>query len=750
MSIKISDIKINKLNPILYNKTFEDKSIVLGLIDYLISKYSKIQSKYIYINSDRYKNIITELFPNLNFIDSKTKSNFKILIKSLDSGDVNINNINLIKKFNPKNIYCLPWFDYENPIIMYTNSSEKSDKFDKDKILDKLKNFSFNNRGNDNWDSNSENIILNNFIKKYSAWSISELTKYINKKFTNTVYIDKIIKKNIRVPELVPSYYNPMQYSIGTNNLMEFAIGTNQASQFSANQINQINQTNPIIQQTVPTVENKQIIKNRFIPIPIPLFNIGNNSLNNKIKNLYNKIDHLRKENDDILLSKNQKINKLIEDLKKSAEQIEKLQNVNTALKNQLEEKNKQIQELIKLRNNLILELLEKEQNIDELEKESEQQQLAIQNLTRERNEMQIQIDNLTRQKNDIERQRNILLADIQRLQNILREAEQEIGRLEQKNVRLQNRLREAEQENVRLQQENARLQQERNQLRQEIDQLRQELLNANQNNELLRQRIEVLERQIGNLEQQIGNLEQQIRALQIRIRSLETEIEEKNKQLRRQQEEIIRLNLELDEINRQNINLQEQLQRANMQIQDLLARLRVKDNQIADLNQLIRILQHDKRILEIAINDLNELNQTQQIQIQEKDVEIERLNVLLRQKNDQLEQLREQFALQTEHLEVQYDLIRRLQIELDELRRGSGRNNIQRLIDEFTRAWTHETDRNSSNLTPRQKKIRNQIYAEIIKKYPRLDLIIRDDWKPVHRGGSLNINEIETYFLDL
>jgi hypothetical protein len=74
MSIKISDIKINKLNPILYNKTFEDKSIVLGLIDYLISKYSKIQSKYIYINSDRYKNIITELFPNLNFIDSKNTS----------------------------------------------------------------------------------------------------------------------------------------------------------------------------------------------------------------------------------------------------------------------------------------------------------------------------------------------------------------------------------------------------------------------------------------------------------------------------------------------------------------------------------------------------------------------------------------------------------------------------------------------------------------------------------------------------
>jgi len=374
MSYKISNININKLNPGFYNKIFEDKSIILGLIDYITVKYDILQSKYIYINLERFKNIIVDLFPKLNFVKTEKTSDFKIFIKSLETGDVNINNINLIKKFDPKNIYCLPWFDYENPIIMYTSFPTSSNKFDKNKVLNKFKSFSFNNRGkyspkdiessyNDSWDIYIEDIILSNYINKFKSWSYEDLSKFINNMFTNTVYIDKIIKKKINVPVPTP-YYIPVPFQSNQNVEM---------TKIEKNNINPTIISSPVEKKLKELEKLNKELKNKIDDKDIEILNLNlkkelneyktlKNDLDKKnieINNFKNEIDKYKKQDEENtteltnITERNQKLVKELEDFKienkTNRQYIKELKKNKTDLLKCNEEKNKIEEELKKL-----------------------------------------------------------------------------------------------------------------------------------------------------------------------------------------------------------------------------------------------------------------------------------------------------------------------------------------------------------------------------------------------------------------
>jgi chromosome segregation ATPase len=149
-------------------------------------------------------------------------------------------------------------------------------------------------------------------------------------------------------------------------------------------------------------------------------------------------------------------------------------------------------------------------------------------------------------------------------------------------------------------------------------------------------------------------------------------------------------------------------------------------------------------------IRRLSSLLQENEENYRKSQGENEELKRLLRDKNNELREIQTRFDLQKQELENSLSLIEQLELQIKSLRDQSDKDQIKKLIREFKDIWNSAIDKKDSNLTPRQKEIRNEIYIEIIKKYPGLDFIIRDDWKPVHRGGSSNIDESMSYFIDL
>ena len=123
-----------------YNFIWESKGIILGIINFILTNIDKY--KKIFINHKKFAKIIKKIFPHIKVstnIDYNTKkSNLIILVRTNEivNGSLVINNIDNIKKIKTKksNFYLLPWFDTDNPIIMF-----KFDENQKEKNILKLK-----------------------------------------------------------------------------------------------------------------------------------------------------------------------------------------------------------------------------------------------------------------------------------------------------------------------------------------------------------------------------------------------------------------------------------------------------------------------------------------------------------------------------------------------------------------------------------------------------------------------------------
>lgn len=104
---------------------WEEKGIVIGIINFLLNSIHKI--KRVYIEDQFYYKIIKFLFPVLKVRDKfndDDKRGINICIKTISNGKDgylilnNINNINKIKT-KKRNFFLLPWFNSHNPIIMF-------------------------------------------------------------------------------------------------------------------------------------------------------------------------------------------------------------------------------------------------------------------------------------------------------------------------------------------------------------------------------------------------------------------------------------------------------------------------------------------------------------------------------------------------------------------------------------------------------------------------------------------------------
>jgi len=164
------------------NIIWENKGIALGIIMYLLNNFDKLVKKKIIIDNDKIRLVLKELFYDFKFKKiSKEKNNeFKIIIKNnSDKGDLIINNLNNIDKIHATKVKLLPWYDKDNPIILFRYKDDKA--YNVDKLRDKIYKFSkksrFRTYGKLNfiegicnlrlWDTFMEHRILEQYTDEY-------------------------------------------------------------------------------------------------------------------------------------------------------------------------------------------------------------------------------------------------------------------------------------------------------------------------------------------------------------------------------------------------------------------------------------------------------------------------------------------------------------------------------------------------------------------------------------------------------
>jgi len=116
-----------------YNLIWEEKGIVLGIIFYIVENIENIRD--VYIKDHHFLKIIKCVFPNINFhyrYKKKDENGLNIFIKThkIKTNALIINNINNIKEIRTKqkNFYLLPWFNVNNPIVMFKYSKKRKEK----------------------------------------------------------------------------------------------------------------------------------------------------------------------------------------------------------------------------------------------------------------------------------------------------------------------------------------------------------------------------------------------------------------------------------------------------------------------------------------------------------------------------------------------------------------------------------------------------------------------------------------------
>lgn len=197
------------INCNIVNKIWTEKGIILAILHHINKEYNILKSKNIIIQQENYRNIINELFPNLKISNFKKKNikNYYFNIRNIIvKKDIIIDYLNNYDDLIPtKKFKYVPWYDYNDPLIIYKYYPKN--KISKDYFyipLCKRSNFE-----NDlSWDQYRENRIivalhyaLNLDIKQI----LDIINKYLISNYTNTVITKKQYKL---IPYPINNPYN--------------------------------------------------------------------------------------------------------------------------------------------------------------------------------------------------------------------------------------------------------------------------------------------------------------------------------------------------------------------------------------------------------------------------------------------------------------------------------------------------------------------------------------------------------------
>ena len=196
-----------------------EKSIISGIIYYVLKNIKKIQNTNIFIKNNTIRLIVQKLFPDLNIIDTFIKSSYCIHIRSNNIFS-NCNNvyIDYLKNYNKyicsNKVKLLPWFDSNDPIILYEYN--KKYKFYISKITKKISNITLN-RYEDGilWDTVTQNYIFSLYEKYNKTINYKKILNKIFKQTNNSydnnyIYIKQQINELIILENNLINNYNKM------------------------------------------------------------------------------------------------------------------------------------------------------------------------------------------------------------------------------------------------------------------------------------------------------------------------------------------------------------------------------------------------------------------------------------------------------------------------------------------------------------------------------------------------------------
>ena len=193
----------------IVNVVWIERGILITIIYYILKKYKILLDKILIIDNKRYCKFLKIIFPELKFKTFKKHSsnNFYFNIrKIIKNQDIIIDYLaNYTDIINTDKISLLPWYDMNDPIIIYEYKSDNKIKVKKYKLF--INNFSQCQRGNYNnniWDTFIELLILQKYAKFNRNINYYYFFNMINN-FLKSTYTDTVQKPKI--------YYinNPVQ-----------------------------------------------------------------------------------------------------------------------------------------------------------------------------------------------------------------------------------------------------------------------------------------------------------------------------------------------------------------------------------------------------------------------------------------------------------------------------------------------------------------------------------------------------------
>lgn len=158
---------------------WENRGIALGIMSYLLKRHETMKDRRIVIGNDKMRRAMRVLFGDLSF--AKFGRGFKVNIKNDRRAGLVINNLNNLSRINASRAVVLPWYDPDNPMVMFRHRKNK--RYDIDALRNSARRFSqrerFANYGPPNyfeqkyslpiWDGRAEYAILSEYASRYSA-----------------------------------------------------------------------------------------------------------------------------------------------------------------------------------------------------------------------------------------------------------------------------------------------------------------------------------------------------------------------------------------------------------------------------------------------------------------------------------------------------------------------------------------------------------------------------------------------------
>lgn len=220
----------------LVNIIWIERGVLLSIVSFIIDNYTKLLNKTLIINNKKYREFLRIIFNQLKFKKFKkdNKQNFYFNIRHIiKDQDVIIDYLqNYNNKLYTDKINLIPWYDMNDPIIMYEKSNNS---LDIDKYKQYIKNFSSCRRGNYNntsWDLMMERYIFIKYNKFNYKFSINYIFNLLNKFVINN-YTDTTNNNIIYIPINEQTQTKPVENDINEleknykNNLEKIKLDSN-------------------------------------------------------------------------------------------------------------------------------------------------------------------------------------------------------------------------------------------------------------------------------------------------------------------------------------------------------------------------------------------------------------------------------------------------------------------------------------------------------------------------------------------